>query len=185
MAHTSTTPIKDESSELRELRAQVRALQAEMAVLRESSTGHRASRRHAPLHDKHEEHRRALTHEIEDSFRDLLDRGADAQSRAARAIATGQLEHARLWAEEVTDFTRRVNKRNKPKSDETADEVVQRLPREAAVELIESVRRSFDFPQRTLERMQKSYDDTADLQPRAERREADVAQEEVEVVENG
>lgn len=157
MEKTSST----EAAEIRELRAQVRSLQSENARLKRTGTAKEGNRR-----ARQEDQRRADEREISDRVRDVLDRGGDESSRLMRAVILGGLKHVQLWAREVEDFTQRVNDRNEPTDDDTVDDIARRLPTEVASEFLESVRRSFDFPQLTVDRIRNSYDETENLQTR-------------------
>jgi hypothetical protein len=160
-----TSPV-EEAAELRELRAQVRALQSEISQLRDSKSRRRGTGREDA---RYQEERRADEREISDKLRDILDRGGDEASRLMRAIVVGSLEHLQLWAKELEDFTRRVNERNRPAADDSADDLARRLPSQVASEFLETVRRSLDFPQRAVDRMRDSYDETENLPTRTRR----------------
>ncbi len=162
MEKTSST----ETAEIRELRAQVRSLQSENARLRDSRSKRTGTAKEGAQRARQEDQRRADQREISDRVRDVLDRGGDESSRLMRAVVLGGLKHVELWAREVEDFTRRVNDRNEPGADDTVDDIARRLPTEVASEFLESVRRSFDFPQLTVDRIRNSYDETEDLQTR-------------------
>ena len=146
----------EESAEVRELRAHVRALESEIAHLRDPKSKHSDATRR-------DDQRRADEREISDKIRDVLDRGGDEASRLVRAIVIGSLEHAQLWAKEIEDFTQRVNDRNRPAAGDTADDVARRLPHEVVSEFLETVRRSVDFPKQAVDRMRSSYDETGNL----------------------
>lgn len=151
-----------ELAELRELRAHIRSLEAEVARLR-------SSRAERGRYDRDRDEERKLDeHEISDTVRDIADRSEEEVSKLVRALTLGYLEQVRLIAEAVEGFANRVSDRNRPDRDDTVEDLARRLPRDVSAELLEAVHRTLDIPGRVVERVRESYREAED-QPRVQR----------------
>ncbi len=141
-----------ETAEVQELRAQVRALQAEVAQLRTNK--HRT--------DRTDDSGDSGAREIADGVRDAIDRGHKDADRLARGLVLGYLESVQIVAESADQFATRVRDLNRPRHGESLDDLVRRLPREVTTELLSAVTRAIDA-RRVVDRVSDSFDDTNDL----------------------
>jgi chromosome segregation ATPase len=138
---------KTQPDEADELRARIATLEADLNKMRSE-----VSR----LNREHRGERRRSRSEGEDrveTIKDIVERVDGEGRRVFRALVLSQLEQMRLTADLVSSFAERIEREN-PADD---PDLERDLPRDVMDGLLETIDRSLEIPEKTIERFDETY----------------------------
>lgn len=129
------------------LRARIALLEDELSKMRSDVARLSRDRRPERRRPRNEEEDRVET------VRNIVDRVDGEGRRVFRALVSSQMEQLRLTADLMSSFAERIERDN-PADDPDPE---RDLPRDVMDGLLETIDRSLDIPEQTIERFEETY----------------------------